>query len=70
MAQVTHWLKHLGKPSRRCPVSVIALDDLKGGVELWITDEENRVMRCTLERHEVTTLCDSMLKYLNQVKPV
>ena len=70
MAQVTNWLKRLGKPSRRRPVSVIVLDDLKGGLELWITDRENRVMRCTLELHEVTTLCDSMLKYLNQVKPI
>ena len=70
MAQVTNWLKRLGKPSRRRRVSVIVLDDLKGGLELWITDEENRVMRCALERHEVTALSDGMVKYLDRVQPL
>ena len=69
MARVTNWLKRLGKPSRRRPVSVIVLDDLKGGLELWMTDEENRVIRCTLERHEVTALYEGMAKYLNKAKP-
>ena len=68
MAQVTNWLKRLGKPSRRRPVSVIALEDFKGGLELWITDRDNRVLRCALERHEVTALCDRLVQYLNQGK--
>ena len=68
MARVTNWLKRLGRPARRRPVSVIAFDDLKGGLELWITDQENRVLRCTLERHEVSALYNSMAKYLNKAK--
>ena len=66
MAQATNWLKRLGRPARRRRVSVIVLDDLKGGLELWMTDEENRVIRCALERHEVTALYESMAKYLNK----
>lgn len=66
MAQATNWLKRLGRPARRRRVSVIALDDLKGGLELWMTDEETRVIRCALARHEVTTLYESMAKYLNK----
>jgi hypothetical protein len=68
MAQVTNWLKRLGRPSHRRPVSVIALEDLKGGLELWITDEDNRVIRCALERHEITALSESIAKYLNKAK--
>ena len=70
MAQVTNWRKRLGKPSHRRPVSMMVLDDLKGGLELWITDEENRVMQCALELHEVTALSDGMVQYLNRVKPL
>ena len=47
---------------------MIALEDVKGGLELWITDEENRVIRCALERHEVTALSESIAKYLNKAK--
>ena len=68
MARVTNWLKRLGRPAHRRPVSVTVLDDLKGGLELWMTDEENRVIRCTLERREVTALYDSMAQYLNKAK--
>ena len=68
MARVTNWLKRLGRPARRRPVSVIVLDDVKGGLELWITDEENRVLRCTLELREVTALHKSMAQYLNKAK--
>ena len=68
MAQVTNWLKRLGRPSRRRRVSVIAVEDFKGGLELWITDEENRVIRCALERPEVTALSEGIAKYLNKAK--
>jgi len=68
VARVTNWLKRIGKPARRRPVSVMALDDLKGGLELWMTDQENRVLRCSLSLHEVTALSESMVKYLSQAK--
>jgi hypothetical protein len=68
MAQVTNWLKRLGRPSRRRRVSVIALEDVQGGLELWITDEENRVIRCALERPEVTALSENIATYLNKAK--
>jgi len=37
-------------------------------LELWITDEENRVIQCALERQEVTALSESIAKYLNKAK--
>ena len=66
MAQVTNWLKRLGRPTRRRPVTVIASYSVQGRFELWITDEENRVLRCALELHEVIALSGSMVRYLSE----
>jgi hypothetical protein len=69
MAHITNWLKQLGKPSARRPVMVKAVSTLSGSsVELWITDEENRVLRCALELSEATALAESLRKYLAQAK--
>ena len=67
MAHITNWIKRIGKPSTRRPVMVEASYLLAGGsFELWITDEENRVLRCALTLSEVTALAESLRKYLAQ----
>jgi fructose 1,6-bisphosphatase len=66
MARVTNWLKRLGRPARRRPVTVIASYSVQGSFELWITDEENRVLRCALELYEVIALSGSMVRYLSE----
>jgi hypothetical protein len=69
MAQITNWLKRLGKPSTRRPVMVKVVSTLSGSSgELWITDEENRVLRCALTLSEVTALAESLRKYLAQAQ--
>jgi hypothetical protein len=69
MAHITNWLKRLGKPSTRRPVMVKAVYPLSGSSgELWITDEENQVLRCALALSEVTALAESLRKYLAQAQ--
>ncbi len=69
MAQITNWMKRIGKPSKRRPVMVKASYILPGGsFALWITDEENRVLRCALAFREVTVLGESIRKYLAQAQ--
>ena len=69
MAQITNWIKRIGKPSKRRPVMVKASYILAGSnFELWITDEENRVLRCALKLHEVVALGESIRKYLAQAQ--
>ena len=69
MAQISNWIKRIGKPSKRRPVMVKASYLLPGdSFELWITDEENRVLRCALELCEVTALGESIRKYLAQAQ--
>jgi hypothetical protein len=66
---MSNWIKHMGKPSKRRPVMAKASYLLPGGsFELWITEEENRVLRCALELREVTALGESIRKYLAQAQ--
>ena len=69
MAHITNWMKRIGKPSKRRAVMVKGSYLLPGGrFELWITDEENRVLRCALALCEVTALGESIRKYLAQAQ--
>ena len=69
MAQITNWIKRIGKPSKRRPVMIKTVYTFSGSnIELWITDRDNRVLRCSLELHEVTALGESIREYLAQAQ--
>jgi hypothetical protein len=58
MAQVTPWLKRIGRPPRWQKVMLKAVYTLHDTWELWLTDPENRVLRCALEPKEVRALLE------------
>jgi hypothetical protein len=68
MAQITNWIKRIGKPSKRRPVMIKGVHTIPGHFEIWITDQENRVLRCALTLPEVTALGASIRTYLAQAQ--
>ena len=67
MARVTHWLKQIGRPPRWYKVMFKAVHTVHGMWELWITDPENRVLRCALEDHEVQALYQQLSRFFEKV---
>ena len=70
MAQITNWLKRIGRPSKHRPVMMRGVHPLTptGNFEIWITDQENRMLRCALILPEVTALGVNIRTYLAQVQ--
>jgi hypothetical protein len=70
MAQITNWLKYIGRPSKRRLVMIKGMHPLPstGNFEIWITDQDNRVLRCALTLPEATALGASLRTYLAQAQ--
>jgi hypothetical protein len=67
MAKVTNWLKQLGRAPRWRWVMLKAVYSQTGIFELWLTDVDNRVLRCALETPEVKALYDQLGKFFERV---
>jgi hypothetical protein len=64
MAEITHWLKRIGRPAKWYKVlckTVIPIHP--GRFELWFTDPNNRVLRCRLDRRELSELYAQLQKF-------
>ena len=68
MAHITNWLKRIGKQSKRRPVMIKGVHTVTGPFEIWMTDQENRVLRCALTLSEVTALGANIRTYLAQAR--
>jgi hypothetical protein len=68
MAQITNWLKRMGRPSKRRPVMIKGVHTITGPFEIWITDQDNRILRCALTLPEATALGASIRTYLAQAQ--
>jgi hypothetical protein len=68
MAQITNWIKRIGKPSKRRPVMIKGVHTVTGPFELWITDQDNHVLRCALTLPEAIALGASIRTYLAQAQ--
>jgi hypothetical protein len=68
MAQITNWLKRMGRPSKRRPVMIKGVHTVTGPFEIWITDQDNRILRCALTLPEATALGASIRTYLAQAQ--
>jgi hypothetical protein len=67
MAQVTTWLKRISKTPRWHWVMFKPVMPIRVGTfELWLTDAENRVLRCKLERPEIQVLYEQLKKFFEQ----
>ena len=68
MAQITNWIKRMGKPSKRRPVMIKGVHTVTGPFEIWITDQDNCVLRCALTLPEAIALSASIRTYLAQAQ--
>jgi hypothetical protein len=68
MAQVTTWLKRIGKTLRWHWVlfKAVSLPIHASTFELWLTDADNRVLRCKLEPPEIQALYMQLKKFFEQ----
>ena len=66
MADVTNWLRQLGKPVKRQCVLIKGVPPVvdTGQFKIWLTDWDNRVLRCKLTMMETTALGAEIRKYL------
>ena len=68
MAQVTTWLKRISKTPRWHWVMFKPVRPIRGGTfELWLTDTENRVLRCKLEPPELKALYEQLGRFFEKV---
>ena len=69
MAQVTSWLKRIGKTPRWHWVlfKAVFLPIRTSTFELWLTDAENRVLRCRLEPLEIKALYARLGRFFERV---
>jgi hypothetical protein len=67
MAQVTRWLKRIGRPPRWHRIMFKMVHRLNNTCELWLTDPENRVLRCALDPSEAKTLYEELGKFFERV---
>jgi hypothetical protein len=68
MAQVTPWLKRIGKTPRWHAVMCKAVMPIgAGSFELWFTDPDNRVLRCKLDRSEITSFYEQLKKFFEGI---
>ncbi len=68
MAQVTSWLKRIGKTPRWHWVmfKAVYLPIRASAFELWLTNADNRVLRCRLEPAEIKALYEQLRKFFEQ----
>ena len=69
MAQVTRWLKRMSRAPRWQWVmfKAVYLPTSTSNFELWLTDDENRVLRCKLEDPEVKALYKELGEFFERV---
>ena len=68
MAQVTTWLKRISKTPRWHWVMFKPVMPIRVGTfELWLTDADNRVLRCKLEPSELKALYEQLGKFFEKV---
>ena len=66
MAQVTRWIKRISRTPRWhwVMLKAVFLPIPTSGFEFWLTDEDNRVLRCKLEPPEIRALSEQLQKFL------
>ena len=69
MAQVTTWLKRISKTPRWHWVlfKAVYLPIRASTFELWLTNTDNRVLRCKLEPPEIQALYEQLQKFVEKV---
>ena len=69
MAQVATWRKQISKTPRWQWVLFKPVMPIQAGTfELWMTDADNRVLRCRLEPAELKALYEQLGKFFEEVR--
>jgi hypothetical protein len=68
MALVTHWVKHLSRRLRQYEATLIASYRTADPAFELLIQSQGRMLRCTLDLREVTTLYGSIQNYLAKAR--